>query len=101
MLGLFEYLPKNEAEIQLIQTREQLIQTWEWLIQLCIQLTRRWLQLSLKEVDQESLTPRSDTGQARQRILLFPHLVVLLRQAVVQFQLDKGLRVSFQLHVYV
>ena len=27
MLGLFEYLPKKEAEIQLIQTREQLIQT--------------------------------------------------------------------------
>ena len=23
MLGLFEYLPKKEAEIQLIQTREQ------------------------------------------------------------------------------
>ena len=34
MLGLFEYLPKNEAEIQLIQTREQLIQAR---IRFCIQ----------------------------------------------------------------
>ena len=33
MLGLFEYLPKKEAEIQLIQLWLQLIQTREQLIQ--------------------------------------------------------------------
>ena len=50
MLGLFEYLTKKEAEIQLSQRWLQLIQTWEWLIQSrdsCShtqeQLSRDWL----------------------------------------------------------
>ena len=40
MLGLFEYLTKKEAEIQLSQRWLQLIQTWEWLIQAWDSCTR-------------------------------------------------------------
>jgi hypothetical protein len=41
MLGLFEYLTKKEAEIQLSQRWQQLIQTWEQLIHDAYQLYTR------------------------------------------------------------